>query len=365
MKDATQINLTKDFYAVIPAGGSGTRLWPLSRASAPKFLVDLTSCGSSLLQNTVRRLQSLTDTRIMIVTGESHIDAVQGQLPRFDPTQFIVEPSGRDSMAAIGLAAAVLQKRHGNVVVGSFAADHVIRDEDAFRHAVVAAIGAAHAGKIVTIGIEPTYPATGFGYIHRGEQTRSEVYDVVEFTEKPELDRATRFVDSGEYLWNAGMFVFKTDVLLQSLQDFEPELFRRIMILAEAWDTPKQGQAMDEHWANLKKIAIDHAIAEPLSMRGGVAVVPVDMGWSDVGDYRSLGELHANAKAQVAPGGVPHPVVTERSPRSLIYTHSKPIVVLGIDDAVVVETDDVIFVTTKESSQGVKDVVETLPEELR
>nr|WP_204399707.1 mannose-1-phosphate guanylyltransferase [Arcanobacterium pluranimalium] len=388
----------QDFYAIIPAGGAGTRLWPLSRARSPKFLADLTSCGQSMLQSTVQRLKPLAEDRVLVVTGEAHLDAVQSQLTHLPSTQFIAEPCGRDSMAAIGLAAAVLQERHGSVVAGSFAADHVIKHEDVFTAAVRSAIIAARESKIATIGIEPEYAATGFGYIHLAQECdyRSPlaVYDVSEFMEKPNQDRAREFVASGQFMWNAGMFVFRTDVLLEALQAFEPQLYEAILNIARSWDTPQRDSVMGDLWANLKKIAIDHAIAEPLAQRGGVAVVPARMGWSDVGDYRSLGEVlaetnrtcdsnaHCDAEAianepsglydkdgdavgQIAPGGAAQPIITHEASGAIVYTHSKPVVIVGVPDAIVVETADVIFVTTKEQSQRVKDVVGKLPEELR
>ncbi|TBW22273.1 mannose-1-phosphate guanylyltransferase [Arcanobacterium bovis] len=388
----------QDFYAIIPAGGAGTRLWPLSRARSPKFLADLTSCGQSMLQSTVQRLKPLAEDRVLVVTGEAHLDAVQSQLTHLPSTQFIAEPCGRDSMAAIGLAAAVLQERHGSIVAGSFAADHMIAREDVFIAAVKSAIVAARDGKIATVGIEPEYAATGFGYIHLAKrcsyQSPLTVYDVSEFMEKPNQDRSREFVASGQYMWNAGMFVFRTDVLLAALQAFEPQLYEGILSIARAWDTPQRSSVMDDLWVNLKKIAIDHAIAEPLAQRGGVAVVPASMGWSDVGDYRSLGEVLAEKKSacdsstycdaeaivsessgsndkdgdavvQIAPGGSVQPVVTDDANGTIVYTHSKPVVIVGVPDAIVVETADVIFVTLKEQSQRVKDVVGKLPEELR
>ncbi len=359
--------MTNDFYAIIPAGGAGTRLWPLSRQSQPKFLADLTGAGSSLLQQAVTRLQPLTANRVMVVTGQAHIEAVSRQLPQLNITDFVVEPSGRDSMAAIGLAAAILEKRHGDIVVGSFAADHIIIDEEAFQTAVTSAIEAAKNNYVTTIGIMPTAPNTGFGYIHAGNQlpltTASPVYQVTEFLEKPNQETAEKYFASGEYRWNAGMFVARARVLLDVLSRFEPELYAGIMKLAQAWDTPTQAEAMDMTWSLLKKIAIDHAIAEPLAREGQVAVVPVSMGWSDVGDYNSLAEVISSSD-QVAMGGVQYPVFRKDSPNSLVYTHSKPVVVLGVPEAVVVETETAIFVTTKDQAQNVKDVVNELPETL-
>lgn len=352
-----------EFHAIIPAGGAGARLWPLSRRRAPKFLADLTGSGATLIQQTVRRLDPLTGGNVVVVTGQAHAPAVAEQLPKLPDSQILAEPSPRDSMAAIGLAAAVILNRHGDVVIGSFAADHLIKDEDAFRAAVSEAIEAANMGLVVTIGITPDHPATGFGYIHAGDLLGNlpTARSVTEFLEKPDLDTATSYLATGEYRWNAGMFVARASVLLGALAKYEPELHDEIIRLAGAWDTPGREEATAEIWPSLKKIAIDHAIAEPLAADGGVAVVPVEMGWSDVGDFASLRDVLED-RLQVSPGGQPQETVLVDAPGALVYSHSKPIAVVGIDDAVVVETEDAILVTTRQRAQDVKRVVDSLAE---
>lgn len=347
------------FHAIIPAGGAGTRLWPLSRASAPKFLVDLTGAGRTMLQQTVDRLAPLAGDSITVVTGVAHEAAVREQVPQAD---VIAEISPRDSMAAIGLAAAVIEARDGDTVVGSFAADHLIQDEDAFRTAVRSAISAAEAGYLVTIGITPDYAATGFGYIHATEPTDVPgAFHVGEFLEKPAQATAEAYLATGEYKWNAGMFISRTSVLLGALERFQPELAAGLREIADAWDTPSRDAVVSRVWPTLTKIAIDHAIAEPLAAEGGVAVVPVEMGWSDVGDYASLRDV-LDDPVQVAPGGSTQDVLLEDSPGALVYTHSKPIVVAGVENAVVVETEDVFLVTTRENAQQVKNIVGRLDE---
>lgn len=357
-------------YAIIPAGGAGTRLWPLSRANTPKFLADLTGEGRSLIQGTLARLAPLTAGESVVVTGVNHADAVAVQLPELGADRLIVEPSPRDSMAAIGLAAAIIARRHGDVVVGSFAADHVIQDEAAFRDAVREAMRVAREGYVVTIGITPTEAATGFGYIHEGAPIGdfATAKAVDSFLEKPDVTTAERYVASGEYRWNAGMFIAKTSVLLGALATYEPELAAGIQEIAQAWDSAERNAVLARVWPTLKKIAIDHAIAEPLASDGGVAVVPVEMGWSDVGDYASLRQVKAvgdDVTMGVAPHGMAQPVYAFDSPGALVYTHSKPVAVLGVPDAVVVESDGMIFVTTTEHAQGVKSVVAELPESAR
>ncbi len=211
-------------WAVIPAGGAGTRLWPMSRAASPKFLHDLTGSGRSLLQGTVDRLAPLVGDRVVVVTGAAHREAVVAQLGALPADAVLAEPSPRDSMAAIGLAAAVIERADPEAVIGSFAADHVIADEAAFADAVRRAVAAARDDWLVTLGIEPTHASTAFGYIHLGEALPGHdgVHRVVEFVEKPAADVAAGYLETGRYRWNAGMFVVRPRVLLDLLEESHP-----------------------------------------------------------------------------------------------------------------------------------------------
>src|SRR4051794_28677296 len=215
------------FHAVIPAGGAGTRLWPLSRASRPKFLLDLDGSGRSLLQQTWDRLLDLIPAeRIHVVTGAAHADAIRAQLP--DLTGLLVEPSPRDSMPAIGLAAAVIGAGDPDAVIGSFAADHIIDDQIAFAEAIEQAVAVASSGLISTIGITPTGPSTAFGYIESGDLLgiagAPSARAVPRFVEKPDSVTAAAYVADGDHSWNGGMFVTRTDVLLGHLSRLQPAL---------------------------------------------------------------------------------------------------------------------------------------------
>ena len=247
------------FWAVVPAGGAGTRLWPLSRAAHPKFLLDLTGSGRTLLQATVDRLEPLTGDRVVVVTGAAHADAVRAQLPGLAGDQVLAEPSPRDSMAAIGLAAAVVERQDPQAVIGSFAADHVIPDTAAFESVIREAAEVAREGHLVTIGIEPTSPATGFGYIRAGEALPgfATALRAVEFVEKPDAVRAAQYVASGEFRWNAGMFVVRAATLLDLLAQWHHELAAGVRAIAAS------PERLDELWPGLTRIAIDHAVAEP------------------------------------------------------------------------------------------------------
>ncbi|WP_314454329.1 mannose-1-phosphate guanylyltransferase [uncultured Actinomyces sp.] len=374
-------------HAIIPAGGAGTRLWPLSRRRRPKFLLDLTGAGRSLLQDTVARLAPLAATTT-VVTGAAHIAVVADQLPQVPRDNLLAEPSPRDSMAAIGLAAAVIARRHGRgAVVGSFAADHTVADRTAFADAVRQAALLAEQGWVVTIGIEATGPSTAFGYIHAGDPTdmpgAPDGRRVLGFTEKPDADTAAAYLATGDYRWNAGMFVVRAGVLLDHLAELRPQLAAGIEDIAAAWDTPEREEVLAERWPALEKIAIDHAIAEPVAAAGGVATVPVSMGWNDVGGFDALIGLVAPRNegpatgagvldningadgAEAVDGSAPEaPRADVRAIGSdgalIASTSGRTVVLLGMPGAVVIDTPDALLVTTSEHAQDVKGVVDAL-----
>jgi mannose-1-phosphate guanylyltransferase len=350
--------------AVVPAGGAGTRLWPLSRAGSPKFLHDLTGSGRSLLQQTWDRLSPLAGGGVLVVTGRAHADAVRSQLPDLAPGAVIAEPSARDSMPAIGLAAAVLARRDPDAVIGSFAADHVIRDVPAFGRAVAEAAAAARAGWLVTLGITPTHPATGFGYIELGQELAVDgapsVRRAARFVEKPDAATAAGYVASG-FRWNAGMFVVRAETLLELLRVHHPELEAVLREIAAAWDESDGAAALERLWPSAEAIAIDHAVAEPAAAAGRVACVPADIGWDDVGDWASLAGLLPDAGP-----GAPKVLALDGTARALdstglvVAAGGREVVVLGLADVVVVDTPDAVLVVPAGRAQEVKDVVAQL-----
>lgn len=356
-----------DFYAVIPAGGIGSRLWPLSRADAPKFLHDLTGSGNSLLRDTWDRLESLTGPdRISVVTGRAHRAAVEAELPGIADKNVFLESEPRDSAAAIGLAAAILHRRDPDVIIGSFAADHVIRGTRTFEFAVQQAVEVARAGYICTIGIQPSEPSVGFGYIQKGEELivdgAPEAATVKRFVEKPDLETATQYYADRSFLWNAGMFISKASVLLDELAVNEPELHAGLLELAEAWDDrERRGPVVDRVWPTLKKIAIDYAVAEPAADKGRLAVIPGHFDWDDVGDFASLTKLISNGrKNDLAVLGPKARVLSDAATGILVSQTSRVISLVGVKDIVVVDTPDALLVTTIEHAQRVKGVVESL-----
>ncbi len=346
------------FWAVIPAGGAGTRLWPLSRSSAPKFLHDLTGRGRTLLQETQDRLAPLVEDRFVVVTGAAHRAAVLEQLSEVPATRVLAEPAPRDSMAAIGLAAAVLELEDPEAVMGSFAADHVIPDPGSFAASVRVAAEVARDDWLVTLGIEPAFPSSAFGYIHLGDALPGHpgATGVREFVEKPSVRTATEYVATGRYRWNAGMFVVRPTVLLDLLAQWHPEFASTLRVIAA------DPGRLDELWPGLPKIALDHAVAEPAADAGRVAVVPSSFHWEDIGDFDALATLLEGAGAATSVLGDASDVLTVDSTGLVVPGGKRVVAVVGLDDVVVVDTPDALLVTTRSRAQEVKQVVAALKE---
>lgn len=352
-------------HAVIPAGGSGTRLWPLSRSTNPKFLHPLTGTEQTLLQATMARLAPLSPaTDTFVVTGVSHAAAVARQLPDLPDSNILIEPSPRDSCAAIGLAAAVIERRSPGAVMGAFAADHLVRDPAAFVTVVREAVLGAERGLLMTVGITPTHPETGYGYLHCGSTVAGGIREVIEFKEKPSLDVARAYVESGSYLWNAGMFVWRTDVFLAELAHQQPELHAGLVAIAAVWDTDEREAALGEIWPTLPKISVDYAVMEGASAKGLVATVPGDFGWHDVGDFHTVGSiLPATAEGNVIVGGSKDEVLLQDVRDSVIVPGSGRLVAaVGLSDVIIVDTPDAVMVCPRDRAQDVKKLVDELKE---
>ena len=347
-------------YGVIPAGGSGLRLWPLSRAGSPKFLHALSGEGDrSLLQSTVDRFAPLVEIdRVLVVTGVLHTAAVTEQLPGLPAANLVAEPIPRESGPAIAMAAALIHERDPDAVMISCHADQLVRDLDAFHEALRTAIELAAGGLLVTIGIQPKSPEAGYGYLQLGRALDiGTARAVTRFQEKPDPESAVAYLASGDYLWNAGMFCWRVDAFLQELAIELPELYAGVVGLAGRWSSAAAAE-IELQWSALPKISIDHGLLQPASARGRVATVPADFGWADVGDWHTLGTVvggDADGHSQLGTGSL----VSQDSADCVVVTGSgRTVALLGVTGLAVVDTEDVLLICPRERAQEVKALVE-------
>lgn len=347
-------------WAVIPAGGSGTRLWPLSRAARPKFLLPLLG-ERSLLQQTFDRVTRLVPAeRVIVVCGVAHAAAIARQLPDLPEDNIIIEPTPNGTCPALALASALIRRADPYAIMASFAADHDISDLDAFDAAVRTAIEAARLGDLVTIGLTPTRPETGYGYIERTEEVRlttphGTAYRAARFVEKPDLETAERYVESGTFCWNASMFIWRVDSLASELKRLQPQILEGVNEIAAAWNQRDRERLLSRIWSDMPNTTIDTGVMEKAER---VAVVPAEMGWSDVGDWHGLGELIEQDSGGNAIHGE---LIQIDTSNSVVWSESRRIVAtIGIDNVVIVDTEDALLVVSRERCQDVRQVVDEL-----
>jgi len=351
-------------YGVIMAGGAGTRLWPLSSRETPKQLLPVVK-GKSLLQLSYERLRGILPAeRIYVCTGEHFRQKVLANLPELPSDNLLGEPEGRDTANAVGFPAAVLKKRDPDAVFAIVTADHVIEPIEVFQQALQTSFAVVEKDPLalVTFGITPTYAHTGLGYIQRGEAIAGfeSVYQVQAFKEKPDKPTADRYVESGRYYWNSGMFVWRADTVLIELGTHLPESFKGLSQIADAWGTPDQDKTLKEAYPKLPKISIDYGVLEPASQRKGKAhVVAVEMPvqWLDVGSWPALAEtLHTDEKDNATDCQTSifldsdNNIVVSTAPEHLMS-------LIGVSDMIIVHTPNATLVCPKSEAQRVKEVV--------
>lgn len=347
----------KHFNAVILAGGSGTRLWPLSTPDFPKQFLPLPG-GKSMIQETLARVEPLiSPEQAWVVTGRSMVSLVHEHLPSVQRAHILGEPMGRGTAPAIGWVAATIARRDPQAIMGSFHADHVITKVEALTQALRLAYELAEQGYLVTLGIKPTAPETGYGYIrfagevHEGYGNRA--FRAERFVEKPNLATAEGYLRDGRYVWNSGMFIWKVETILNELRTHLPELSKKLDQIIDAQGTPEEQTILNEVWPTISPITIDYGVLEKTS---NLVVIPVDLGWNDVGNWEQYGALFpANEQGVGAVG--PHFDLDSRN--TFIYNNTnRKVYTIGLEDVVIVEMDDVTVVCHKDHVQRVKELAE-------
>ena len=345
-------------YALVLSGGAGTRLWPRSRRRKPKQFLDLLG-ERTLLQDTVDRVaEVIPSERIFVAAPPEHRGLIHEQLPELRTDHVVIEPYPRGNAAAIGLAMAALHAFDPDAVVAVLPSDHVVSKTSAFRNVLLSATAAAEAGWLVTIGITPESADTGFGYIEAGERLEVggpvPVHAVRRFIEKPKKDAAEKLVAAGGHFWNAGMFVWRVDKILEAYREFLPKTGAALDALAEAIGSPRYESVLAEVWEETDRTTIDYGIAERAK---NMAVVPADIGWQDVGSWSRLADIAAGGRVAAEEH------IEEGGSGTYVYAPGKTVVTIGVSDLIVVETDDVLLIAAKDRSEEVKAIGDRLTRE--
>jgi mannose-1-phosphate guanylyltransferase len=359
--------MLEHYYAVIMAGGGGTRLWPLSRRKRPKQMLSLFD-ERTLFQTSVQRLEGVfPPERILVVTVSEQAEELRQQTPYIPKENFLLEPMPRGTASVVGLGAIAIQQRDPQAVMAVLTADHYIGNESLFRDILGTAYDVAQDGYLVTLGIEPTFPATGFGYIQRGEDLGAyrgmAVYRVSQFKEKPDEEQARAMLQTGDHSWNSGMFVWKVESILAEFRRQMPQLANALETISLSWRTPKKDKVLDKVWPSIQPETIDYGIMEHAS---SVVVIPAaDLEWSDVGSWDSLFNiLDADEDGNIIMGGE-HVGLDTRQTLVYMDKERRLIVTIGVQDLVLVDTGDVLLVCKKDQAQQVRQVVNQLKSESR
>ncbi|HEX7894484.1 MAG TPA: mannose-1-phosphate guanylyltransferase [Terriglobales bacterium] len=356
------------FYPVILAGGRGTRFWPLSRKKRAKQLLALDGKQTMIQQTVARLLPTSSAKQFWVITNDDLRPEILRQLAKLKKEQVLAEPVGRNTAPAIGLAAFILQKTNPEAVIGLFPSDHVISNPERFREVLADGIEIASSGEnIVVLGIHPTRAETGYGYIETGSLASGDALRVRRFTEKPNAETAAEFLKSGNFYWNSGMFLWSARTLADALTEHLPKTASILAKIAADYGTSKFGGTFRRMYPKCENISIDYAVLEPRSAKGeqksNIYCLRADFGWNDLGSWTALHEHHST-KQSPADGNLisGQGIFTLNASRNYVHAPGKFIAVVGVDDVVVVETEDALLITTRENSQDVGKVVKHLDE---
>jgi mannose-1-phosphate guanylyltransferase len=345
-----------NLYAVIMAGGIGARFWPRSKKKSPKQLLKIVG-ENTMIQETVKRINGLVPKEnILIVTNETQKPGIMEQLPEIPVENIIVEPFGRNTAACIGLASIIIQKRSPDAVTFVMPADHIIKDNEKFLETLkTAAKFSSEKNALVTIGIQPTRPETGYGYIQIDEDSgKNNLYKVLTFAEKPNYATAVNFIKSGDFFWNSGMFIWKIDMILNEISNLMPDLFEGLIQIKEHINTPDFPNKLNEIYGHLKSISIDYGIMEKSDK---VYLVKGIFSWSDVGSWEAVYELSdKDADGNVKVGTV----YTDMALDSYIYSPDKLTAVIGLDNVIVINCNNALLICKRDKAQDVKNIIDYL-----
>lgn len=343
--------------ALIMAGGKGERFWPKSRTNCPKQFIDITGCEKTMLQLTVERILPLTSIEdIYIVTNVCHKKLVAEQLSYIPQKNILCEPVGRNTAPCIGLGAAYILKRNSDAVVLVLAADHLIKQEEDFRNILREAIAVAEQGKnVVTIGITPDRPETNYGYIKKGKEAQGGQVSIVEkFVEKPDLQTAIQYLQSGHYLWNSGIFVWKASTIMALLQQYLPDIYQHIRKISEGIGSAQEFEIVKEEFSAMRSVSVDYGIMEHAE---NLYVLAGTFGWDDVGSWLALERIkEKDSEGNLINGNV----VTTGTRNCIIEGREKLIAAVGMDNVVIIDTQDVVLVADKRHVGEVKNVLEKI-----
>ncbi|MGA1825577.1 MAG: mannose-1-phosphate guanylyltransferase [bacterium] len=349
-----------ELYAVIIAGGQGTRFWPRSRKKNPKQLLNITGEGSLIQQTTARIKKFIPPENILIVTGKQYGSQIQQHIPEIKPEHILEEPRGRNTAAALSLASIFLLHHYKDPTMVVLPADHSIRNNILFiNHLQDACYLARKHSCLVTLGVKPTHPETGYGYIMKGEKIsdeKGEAFWVNEFTEKPDKKRAKEFVESDNYLWNSGMFIWQARVFWQKIRELMPDYYQRFDSLKQRLGTSSYNEFLDTVYQNIESVSVDIGIMERAEK---VLVIPVDIGWNDVGSWTALDQISDHDNYNNIVRGRHIPIDTHNSIIESV-NENKLVATIGIDNVIIVDTEDVLLVCHKDHAQDIKKIVNEL-----
>ncbi len=350
----------QNYYAIIMAGGVGSRFWPASKSKRPKQFIDILGFGQTLFQTTFNRLNKLIPVEnIYVLTNKAYVDMIKDQVPQINDEQIVPEPEMRNTAPSILLGSLKIHAKNPNAITIIAPSDHWIDDSEIFNDFLQMAFDQAKdKDRLITLGIEPSFPNTGYGYIQYDKGDNAEIRRVEQFTEKPNLKKANQFLQEGNYLWNAGIFIWNTKFIIECFKEFAPEMYRLFEKGLDHYNTPKEQEFLDQYYQNAPNISIDYAIMEKSDK---IFVIPVDFKWSDLGTWTSVqDQLAEDENGNTI---INSRIYAENSENNIVSGNGRKIVVLkDISELIIVEDDEVLMIVPKSEEQEIKQLREAVME---